>query len=175
MQHQLIFPDNILYLDTSMKLTTSFLLTFVLFGNYSFAQRVDSVYHGKRWISTNEADQLRISTTPFEVILNGKTTKSDLENGRSAAYPNNYPAFNIAFKREFKYPASLSKRTPGTVRIHFIVEKDSTLTSFEITKSFHPLIDAEVVRAIKHMKKWIPMETGGQLVRQRVNLSFWIE
>ncbi len=158
-----------------MKLTICLFLSFVFFDNYAFAQKVDSVYRGKRWISTAEADLLRISTTPLEVILNGKTTTTALENGRFAAYPNNYPAFNIDFKREFKYPTSFSKKTPGTVRLHFVVERDRTLTSFEITKSFHPLIDEEVVRAIKHMKKWIPAKLGGQLVRQRVDLSFWIE
>lgn len=158
-----------------MKLIICLFLTFVFFDNDAFAQKVDSVYRGKRWISTTEADLLRISTTPFKVMLNGKTTTTALENGRSAAYPNNYPAFNVDFKREFKYPASFNQKTPGTVRLHFIVERDSTLTSFEITKSFHPLIDEEVVRTIKHLKKWIPARMGGQLVRQRVDLSFWIE
>lgn len=157
-----------------MKFSISLLVTF-LFSATAFGQMVDSVSLGKTWISTSKADSTRLSTVPMELMIDGKKTTTYIENGRSASYPNNFSAFNADFKKEFKPPVSSIEKKHSIVRLSFIVERDSTLSSFEIIKSSHPMVTAEVIRTIRNMKKWIPAKMGGLLVRQRICLSFYIE
>lgn len=71
--------------------------------------------------------------------------------------------------RNLKYPKEAEKAgASGTVHVHFIVEKDGTLTNVKVPDSVHPALDAEGIRLIKAMPKWTPAQLKGQAVRSKI-------
>jgi TonB family protein len=70
-----------------------------------------------------------------------------------------------------KYPKEAEKAgASGTVRVHFIVEKDGTLTNVKVPDSVHPALDAEGIRIVKAMPKWAPAKVKGKAVRSKMML-----
>ena len=70
-----------------------------------------------------------------------------------------------------KYPESAKKRgVQGRVKIGFIVEKDGSLTDIKVLRSVDITLDAEALRVVKGMPKWIPGCHDGQLVRVEYNV-----
>lgn len=76
-----------------------------------------------------------------------------------------YLAVNI------KYPASAVKaKKHGRVIVTFIVQKDGSVTHAKIAKSIDPELDAEALRVVRGMPKWIP---GTQLGKP-VNVKYFL-
>ena len=70
-----------------------------------------------------------------------------------------------------KYPESAKKRgVQGRVVIGFIVEKDGSLTDVKVLRHVDIALDAEALRVVKGMPKWIPGCQDEQLVRVRYNV-----
>ena len=73
--------------------------------------------------------------------------------------------------QNLKYPKEAEKDgASGTVRVHFIVEKDGTLTDVKVPDSIHPALDAEGIRLVKAMPKWTPAKVKGKAVRSKMVL-----
>ena len=73
--------------------------------------------------------------------------------------------------QNLKYPKEAEKDgASGTVRVHFIVEKDGTLTDVKVPDSVHPALDAEGIRLVKAMPKWTPAKIKGKAVRSKMML-----
>ncbi len=67
-----------------------------------------------------------------------------------------------------KYPELAKKHgVQGRVVIGFIVEKDGSLTDVKVLRPVDIDLDAEVLRLVKGMPKWIPGRHNGQRVRVR--------
>ena len=67
-----------------------------------------------------------------------------------------------------KYPELTKKHgVQGRVVIGFIVEKDGSLTDVKVLRPVDIDLDAEVLRLVKGMPKWIPGRHNGQRVRVR--------
>lgn len=76
-----------------------------------------------------------------------------------------YLAVNI------KYPASAVKaRKQGRVIVTFIVQKDGSVTHAKIAKSIDPELDAEALRVVRAMPKWIPGTQFGKPVNVKYTL-----
>ena len=74
-----------------------------------------------------------------------------------------------------KYPELAKKHgVQGRVVIGFIVEKDGSLTDVKVLRHVDIALDAEVLRVIKGMPKWIPGRHNGQRVRVRYLLPIHI-
>ena len=70
-----------------------------------------------------------------------------------------------------KYPDKTKDRgVQGRLVIGFIVEKDGSLTDVKVLRPVDIDLDAEVLRVIKGMPKWIPGCQDEQLVRVRYNV-----
>lgn len=68
--------------------------------------------------------------------------------------------------KNIKYPAeAIEKKEQGMVPVTFIVEKDGSLTNFKVARSVSPSLDAEALRVVKSMPKWIPGKNNGEIVR----------
>jgi len=52
----------------------------------------------------------------------------------------------------------------GRVYIHFLINKDGSITDVKVVKSINKDIDAEAVRIVKEMHKWKPGRFEGKLV-----------
>ena len=74
-----------------------------------------------------------------------------------------------------KYPDKTKDRgVQGRVVIGFIVEKDGSLTDVKVLRPVDIDLDAEVLRLVKGMPKWIPGRHNGQRVRVRYLLPIHI-
>lgn len=54
----------------------------------------------------------------------------------------------------------------GKIIIRFVVEKDGSLTNFEIMKGIYPCMDKDVLRILETMPNWIPGKDNGVEVRK---------
>ena len=73
--------------------------------------------------------------------------------------------------QNLKYPKEAEKDgASGSVRVHFIVEKDGTLTDVKVPDSVHKALDAEAIRLVKAMPKWTPAKIKGKPVRSKMML-----
>lgn len=70
-----------------------------------------------------------------------------------------------------KYPKAAEKAgEQGRVVVNFIVEKDGAISNVNVVRSVTPTLDAEAVRVIKAMPKWVPGKQDGQFVRVKYNV-----
>jgi TonB family protein len=82
---------------------------------------------------------------------------------------NGIESFYGFIGNELVYPKSArEKGVHGKVFVSFVVEKDGTLSEFEVLKSLTPEMDAEALRVLKLSPKWNPAQHNGQAVRQRM-------
>lgn len=74
-----------------------------------------------------------------------------------------------------KYPVDAEKKKiEGRVIATFVVDKDGSITDAEIVRSVYPSLDAEALRVINAMPKWVPGRQSGKAVRVKytVPLTF---
>ena len=77
-----------------------------------------------------------------------------------------------------KYPELAKKHgVQGRVVIGFIVEKDGSLTNVKVLRAVDRALDAEALRVVMGMPKWIPGRQNEQRVRVKYNVpvSFRLE
>ena len=64
-----------------------------------------------------------------------------------------------------KYPTTAQMAgIQGRVYIHFLINKDGSITDVKVVKSINKDIDADAVRIVKEMPKWKPGRFEGKLV-----------
>ena len=82
----------------------------------------------------------------------------------------------LKYLREYlKYPDKTKDRgVQGRLVIGFIVEKDGSLTDVKVLRPVDIDLDAEVLRLVKGMPKWIPGRHNGQRVRVKYLLPIHI-
>ena len=74
-------------------------------------------------------------------------------------------------RENLKYPDNTKDRgVQGRLVIGFIVEKDGSLTDVKVLRHVDIALDAEALRVVKGMPKWIPGCQDEQLVRVRYNV-----
>ena len=65
-----------------------------------------------------------------------------------------------------KYPQDAIKQNlSGRVMVMFVVETDGSISNVKVAKNVFPSLDAEAVRVVKAMPKWIPGRHKGKIVR----------
>ena len=70
-----------------------------------------------------------------------------------------------------KYPEEAKERgLQGRVVVGFIIEKDGSLTDVKVLRAVDRALDAEALRVVKGMPKWIPGSQNGQHVRVKYNV-----
>ena len=75
----------------------------------------------------------------------------------------------------WKLPDEYKERgIQGRMVVGFIVEKDGSLTNIKVLRAVDIAIDAEVLRVVKGMPKWIPGRQNGKRVRVRYLLPIHI-
>lgn len=87
------------------------------------------------------------------------------------SYPGGLGALMQYLSSNIKYPKEAEKKGgQGRVVTSFVVEKDGSITDVKVTKSVHPVLDAEAVRVVSQMPKWIPGKESGMPVRVKYTL-----
>lgn len=81
-------------------------------------------------------------------------------------YPGGMQAMFKYMADNMKYPADAEKqKVEGRVLVQFIVETDGSVSNTEVLTRVFPSLDAEAVRVINKMPKWIPGKQNGKVVR----------
>ena len=68
-------------------------------------------------------------------------------------------------ENNIQYPPECKEScTQGRVILTFVVERDGSITQAKVVKSLDPRLDAEALRVVKAMPKWIPGRQAGVTV-----------
>ena len=88
-------------------------------------------------------------------------------------YPGGTAAMFEFIQKNVKYPESAKEKgLEGRVFIQFVVEKDGSLSSFQVLRGVSDDIDAEAIRVLKAMPKWKPGMNNGEPVRVQYTMPF---
>lgn len=80
-------------------------------------------------------------------------------------FPGGSGALMKYLSQNVKYPASAQANSiSGRVIVQFVVEADGSISREKIIRGVDPALDAEALRVIKVMPKWIPGENEGKKV-----------
>jgi beta-lactamase regulating signal transducer with metallopeptidase domain len=91
----------------------------------------------------------------------------------SPQYPGGVLEFYKFIGTNFKVPTEL--KSSGKVFLTFMVEKDGSLSEFEIIKDLGFGTAEEVIRVLKLSPKWIPGKEDNEIVRVKYSLPIQIE
>lgn len=74
--------------------------------------------------------------------------------------------FAVWVARHLKYPKYAKEiGIEGTVKVHFVIDKNGKISEAHVHDSVHPLLDEEAVRVVMKSPKWKPGMKDGQAVR----------
>lgn len=86
-------------------------------------------------------------------------------------YPGGIKALMSYIASNLHYPEIAKKEgIQGRVFVNFVVNKDGSISNINILRGLSPECNAEVIRVVKGMPKWIPGEQKGKPVRVSFNL-----
>lgn len=88
-----------------------------------------------------------------------------------AEFPGGLDALMHWLSNNVRYPdVAQQQGVEGRVVVRFVVEKDGTVDEVEVIKGADRDLDAEAVRVVSIMPKWIPGKQYGELVRSYFTL-----
>jgi Ca-activated chloride channel family protein len=81
-------------------------------------------------------------------------------------YPGGEKALQAYLNNHIQYPEEAKENgIQGRVYVSFVVDTDGSITNVKIIRGVDPLLDAEAIRVIKAMPKWLPGKQRGKAVR----------
>ena len=86
-------------------------------------------------------------------------------------YPGGTPAMIEFLQTNIKYPEdAVKQKVEGRVMVQFVVETDGSISDVHVAKQVFPSLDAEAIRVVQVMPKWVPGREKGKVVRVKYNL-----
>lgn len=86
-------------------------------------------------------------------------------------YPGGTNALMAYLRDNIKYPAEAAKAgIQGKVIVQFVIGKDGTVRDVKPIRNVSPELDAEAVRVVAAMPKWVPGYQRGEAVNVRYTL-----
>lgn len=107
-----------------------------------------------------------------------KATVSDDDEvyGAVDVMPEYFGGVNAMFdfiQKNVNYPESAKKKgIEGRVFVQFVVEKDGSLSSFQVLRGVNDELNDEAIRVLKMMPKWKPGMKDGKPVRVQYTMPF---
>ncbi|MBR4837394.1 MAG: M56 family metallopeptidase [Bacteroidales bacterium] len=121
---------------------------------------------------------VKIDGKDFDINFVGGIMKddSDVFSGEVDVMPEYPGGTNAMFdfiQKKVKYPESAKdKGLEGKVYVQFVVEKDGSLSSFQVLRGVSDDIDSEAIRVLKMMPKWKPGMKDGKAVKVQYVMPF---
>ena len=110
-------------------------------------------------------------TTEKIVVSEVKPTSNDT-TVKPSQFPGGEQAMMQYFARSAKYPIKAQEAgQQGRVRCQFTISKNGYVTEIKL-KNVSPELDAEVIRIVKGMPKWIPAEIDGKATEATYEMGF---
>ncbi|MBR5655247.1 MAG: energy transducer TonB [Prevotella sp.] len=87
------------------------------------------------------------------------------------SFPGGEEALRHYLSENLQYPGgAMEKGIEGEVVVYFSVEKNGTLKNISLAQSMEPTLDAEALRLVQGMPRWIPALKKGKKTKGEVNL-----
>jgi len=81
-------------------------------------------------------------------------------------FPGGNDSLLLHITKSIKYPSNESlQNIQGKIVCRCVINKNGSVSDIEIIRSLHPVFDAEAIRVIKTLPKFIPGKQNGQAVR----------
>ena len=102
---------------------------------------------------------------PYNPMAPPDTTKVYDVVEQMPMFPGGTQALMQFLKDNVQYPPECEEICiQGRVILTFVVERDGSITQAKVAKSLDPLLDAEALRVVNAMPKWIPGRQNGVTV-----------
>jgi protein TonB len=103
------------------------------------------------------------------ILLIGYTSQISAQALTKAEKVPSFPGGEVAMQKfiieNLKYPEDAQKTgTQGRITTQFIVTAEGQIENIRIIRGISPSCDAEVIRVIKAMPKWVPGQENGKNV-----------
>ena len=110
-------------------------------------------------------EEVRVAFEPKAKPKNDQTVNMAMVE-QKATFPGGDAALYKWLSTQINYPADAAEAgITGRVIVSFVIEKDGSISNARVVRSIHPSLDAEAIRIVKTMPKWIPGKNNGQPVR----------
>ena len=86
------------------------------------------------------------------------------------SFPGGTQALMDYLKENTRWPGGPESCVQGRVVVSFVVEKDGSIGEPKVVKSLDPAFDAEALRVVSMMPKWIPGKFYGEATRVKYSL-----
>lgn len=112
-----------------------------------------------------------IATVLFTALVNGQTSPTGNENAKAPVFKSE--SVRDFLQEDLEYPyKSRTNAAQGVVIVEFAVNPDGRLSDYSVINSVSPLIDEEVIRAIKKTGgKWDPGYLNCEPVKMHKEIS----
>ncbi len=125
-------------------------------------------------IPSDEPVSLQDNPIAVDIPLGPESIESDIpwvHVEKMPQFPGGQTALLRFLSEKIVYPDFASQiGISGRVMVEFIIEKDGSISSVKLAKGVDQLLDAEAIRVINTMPRWIPGEQNGRRVRVKLNL-----
>uniref|UniRef100_UPI00404A1350 TonB family protein n=2 Tax=Flavobacterium sp. TaxID=239 RepID=UPI00404A1350 len=130
------------------------------FKKFGFSVRCISV----TVIEDDEHSQEKVNLTDTKSSIDSRLIEEPL-------FPGGISAQLSFIQKNFRYPnIDLQNNVQGKVEVTFRVESDGSITNIRISKGLTETTNAEAIRVVKLMPKWIPGTIDGVKSKQEVTL-----
>ena len=86
-------------------------------------------------------------------------------------FPGGTDSLYKFLNNNLKYPEDAKKDSiQGRVICRFTIDTDGSITDIRVLRSVHPSLDAEAVRVISAMPKWVPAEIDGKKIKRKFTM-----
>lgn len=110
-------------------------------------------------------EEVKVAFEPKAKPKNDQTVNMAMVE-QKATFPGGDAALYKWLSTQINYPADAAEAgITGRVIVSFVIEKDGSISNARVVRSIHPSLDAEAIRIVKKMPKWIPGKNNGQPVR----------
>lgn len=123
-----------------------------------------------KWLPAYQDGKLIAKETTINLGIHPNETFVEIEK---PSYPGGKDALKQFLSSNIKYPVEAEEKgISGIVRVEcvFNVESDGTIANVKVNKSVDPSLDAEAVRVISSMPKWIPGKRNGSITQMNTSL-----
>jgi TonB family protein len=111
---------------------------------------------------TSEKPPTHLGQATEMQILRPKNSESQPE------YPGGFDAMYLFLKKNLRVPENL--KMGGTVVVSFVVDEKGAIKEAEVEQGLNKACDAEAIRVVRSMPKWIPCMAEGKPVRSRIEV-----
>ena len=123
--------------------------------------------------ATEKIETQAVETPAVETVANDNSEIYDGAVEVMPEYPGGMNAMFDFIQKNVKYPKSAKEKgIEGKVYVSFVVEKDGSLSSFQVLRSVNEELDAEAIRVLKAMPKWKAGMQDGKAVRVHYVMPF---